>query len=91
MKHLEENAGRWLPAWMAAVVTAIILFTGDAPGRASPRPPSPRAGSCSETCNRKASECLDACDSKFKEDKPRVECKVQCSADRQKCESGCSP
>ncbi len=51
--------------------------------------PAPRAGSCSEACDRKAAECLEECDGRFKEDKPRVECKMQCATDRQKCDAAC--
>jgi len=50
----------------------------------------PRAASCSDDCNRRASDCLDGCEEKFKtDDKGRVTCKFGCATDRQKCEKDC--
>jgi hypothetical protein len=79
--------------FIAVAVIGALSFTpsAGAADRLSVRgaPRAPQAGSCTESCDRKASECLDACDAKFKDDKPRVECKMQCATDRQKCESAC--
>ena len=49
----------------------------------------PRAGTCQEECDRKASACVDVCDAKYQEDRARVPCKLACIDDRKACAKNC--
>ena len=90
-RMLPADKASFLPRSLTLAALLLVGATSHAGHAATSDRPGPRAGSCSESCDRKAADCLDGCESKYKDDKQRVECKLQCASDRQKCEAACPP